>query len=121
MWIVYYADDTLVTSDDQHWSEISERTIINETAFDILTKPAYEIRVQLHPTEAIHRLRSPEPVKFFHYHRVRSNLFNPGQTQVLYEAIGYCFTGGRVVLEVTSGMGVTRVELGAFSFDEVTL
>lgn len=118
MWVVIHADGTSITSDEHTWSEISHQEVVGGYTFDVLNDPAVEIRVQLHPSEAIHRLRSPEPVRFFHYLRARVGW--DGLRSILYEAVGYCFPGGRFVLEVVPGMGISRAELGAqFSFDPV--
>lgn len=120
MWMVVYPDGSAIESSEHSWLDISERQVVNGLVFDVLRLPAVEIRVQLGVNEAIHRLRSPEPVRFFHYYRGRSG-WN-GSEQLLYEAIGYCFTGGRIVLEIIHGMCVARTELGnQFSFDLVQL
>lgn len=137
MWMVYYADGSTVSSEEKHWSEISRRVFVRQSTagaqllnialltpqdahaaiFDILQRPAIEMRMRPMISTTWHVLKAcrPEGENYFHYERVRTNLGN-GNSTILYEAIGYFYDQGRIVLEVAPGMSVTRMERGPVTF-----
>lgn len=126
MWIVYYPDGTLASSDTYHWTDIATPQDIVTDRPDqtirllLLQRPASEMRLRSPDGTTWYRLKAPyaDGVAFFHFSRGRFDLAN-GNGHILFEAAGYLIDGGpqRLVLEVASGMTTTRIETGSMIND----